>query len=325
MIINRKDKNISHHRFFEIEDYLGKNDVLVLNKTKVFPARIYANKTTGGKVEILFLEEIESGIWKALTHPGVKIGSKMIIKDNIFEVVGQEEMTAIIDTHLSKDDFMALLRKYGHTPIPPYIKSKDSENLLRKEYQTVYADLVGSVAAPTAGFHFTKELLKKLKAKGVQIEYVTLHVGMGTFSPVKVKDIEKHVMHYEEYYIDEKTAIRLNKAKSEGRRIISVGTTSTRTLESVADNNGRLDMGKLAGSTNIFIYPPYKFKFIDALITNFHLPKSTLIALVSAFVSFPNTEMEFKDFKTSLIGKAYLEAIDQKYRFYSFGDASFII
>lgn len=325
MVIDRKNGKIENKHFYDIIDYLSSNDVLVLNKTKVFPARLFLQKVTGGKVEILFLDEIKPGIWKALTHPGLKIGTNLAFKKQSFEVVGQDEMTAIIDTHLAKDGLMNLLREHGHTPIPPYIKSKDNESDLRKEYQTVYADSVGSVAAPTAGFHFTKELLDKLKNKGVQIEYVTLHVGMGTFAPVKAENIEDHPMHFEEYFIDEKTAQRLNGAKASGKRIISVGTTSTRTLESVANDSGRIDTEKLHGSTNIFIYPGYKFKFVDSLITNFHLPKSTLIALVSALVSFPNTDKKFKDFKSCLMGKAYKKAIEEKYRFYSFGDASLII
>lgn len=325
MTIDRKTGRIESHVFYEIEKYLGPNDVLVLNKTKVFPARIYANKQTGGKVELLFLEEVKPGIWKALTHPGLKIGTSLSFGKNLFEVVGQSGTVALIDTHLSKEKIMNLLRMYGHTPIPPYIKSGNNESNLRRKYQTVYAKTVGSVAAPTAGFHFTKELLKKLKNKGVQIEYVTLHVGMGTFAPVKTENIEDHPMHFEEYFINEKTAKRLNEAKNKGKRIISVGTTSTRTLESISDKSGKINMKKLHGSTNIFIYPGYKFRFIDSLITNFHLPKSTLIALVSAFVSQPNTNAEFKDFQSSLMGKAYKKAIEEKYRFYSFGDASLII
>lgn len=325
MVIDRKTGEVVDKHFFDITDYLTSNDVLVLNKTKVFPARLIVNKFTGGKVELLFLEEVEPGIWKALTHPGLKIGTSLSFGKNLFEVVGQDGMTALINTHLSKEKLMNLLRSYGHTPIPPYIKSEDSESNLRREYQTVYAESVGSVAAPTAGFHFTKELLDKLKNKGVQIEYVTLHVGMGTFAPVKTENIEDHPMHFEEYFIDEKTAKRLNEAKDKGKRIISVGTTSTRTLESVTNKSGQIDIEKLHGSTNIFIYPGYKFKFVDSLITNFHLPKSTLIALVSAFVSYPNTNNEFKDFQTCLMGKAYKKAIEEKYRFYSFGDASIII
>ena len=330
MIIDRKTGKITEHIFRDIYKILGKNDVLVLNKTKVFPARLFVNKVTGGKVELLFLEEVRPKIWKCLTHPGLKIGTQVSIKRHLFDVIGQEEMTALIDTHLEKEKLMTLLKTFGHTPIPPYIKPSENELDLRKEYQTVYADKVGSVAAPTAGFHFTKSLLNKLKANGVQIEYVTLHVGLGTFAPVKTQNIEDHPMHSEEYFIDKNTAERLNKAKKQGKRIVAVGTTSVRTLESAfsaaIDRDGpcQLDPEKLRGSTEIFIYPGYKFKYIDALITNFHLPKSTLIALVSAFVSFPNTNKKFKNFQNSLMGKAYAEAIKEKYRFYSFGDACLI-
>jgi len=324
MIINRKTGKIENHIFYEIEKYLGPDDVLVLNKTKVFPARLFVNKVTGGRVELLFLEEVRPGVWNALTHPGLKVGAGIAIKKYLFEVVGQDSMTVIIDTHLPKEKLMEILRVYGHTPIPPYIKSSEDESSLRKEYQTVYANRVGSVAAPTAGFHFTKSLLNKLRVKGVQIEYITLHVGMGTFAPVKAKNIEDHPMHFEEYFIDKNTAKRLNKAKADGKRIISVGTTSTRTLESISNDKGLLNLKKLHGSTNIFIYPGYKFRFIDKLITNFHLPKSTLLALVSAYVTYPNTDKKFKSFKLSLMGKAYREAIKESYRFYSFGDACFI-
>jgi len=325
MIIDGKSGKITHQRFFEIEKYLGDNDILVLNMTKVFPARIFAKKVaTGGKVEMLFIEEIKPGIWTALTHPGLKPGTDIALGKQLFNVTGQKDVSAIIDTHLTKGEMMTLLTKYGHTPLPPYIESRQKESSLRKEYQTVYAKLVGSVAAPTAGFHFTEKLLSKLKKNGVQIEYVTLHVGLGTFTPIKVKNIEDHPMHSEEYFIDEITAERLNEAKKKGKRMISVGTTSTRTLESVSDKNGQLNLKKLSGSTDIFIRPGYKFRFIDGLITNFHLPHSTLIPLVSAFTSYPNTNKKFKSFKTSLIGKAYIEAIKERYRFYSFGDACFI-
>ncbi len=326
MIIDRKTGKFEDKHFYDIVEYLTPNDVLVLNKTKVFPARLFVNKVVGGgRVEILFLEETKPGIWKALTHPGLKIGAGLVIKKNLFEVVGQERMETLIDTHLPKSKLMHMLQIYGHTPIPPYIQSLEKETDLRKKYQTVYADRVGSVAAPTAGFHFTPKLLDKLINKGVQIEYLTLHVGLGTFAPIKTKELEDHPMHLEEYFIDSLTLTRLNKAKKEGKRIISVGTTSTRTLEALSNNNGLLNSKKMKGSTNIFIYPSYKFKFVDSLITNFHLPKSTLLALISAFVSYPNSSEKFHDFKNSLMGKAYRQAIAKKYRFYSFGDACLII
>lgn len=328
MIINRQSGKISHHKFYEIEKYLNSNDVLILNKTKVFPARIQAKKITGGKVELLFIEEIKPGIWTALTRPGLKTGTMMVIKDNQFEVVRQNINNVIINTHISKSKFMSLLRKHGRTPIPFYIKSPNMEIDIRKKYQTVYANTPGSVAAPTAGLHFTKKLLKRLKNKGIGIEYVTLHVGLGTFLPIRTEKIEDHVMHSEHYEIGKGVAERLNLAKKRGRRIVAVGTTSARVLETTATDKVRpcqLDKGKLKGSTNLFIYPPYKFKFVDALITNFHLPHSTLLALVSSFVSYPNTAGKFINFEKSIIGKAYRQAIKQKYRFYSFGDSSLII
>lgn len=323
LVVDRKTGKISHHIFYEIDGMLGPGDVLVLNKTKVFPARLFAKKITGGAVELLFIEEIKPGEWSVMTHPGLKIGGQIIFKKYVFDVIGQKGMTAIIDTKMDRDKLMGLFSKYGHTPLPPYIHSVEQESELRKEYQTVYAALTGSVAAPTAGFHFTKELLKRLKKRGIQIEYVTLHVGLGTFAPVKTKKLEDHPMHFEYYELDKNTSKRLNLAKKSGKRIVSVGTTSTRVLESAVNSKGLLVPQK--SKTNLFIFPPYKFKFVDALITNFHLPESTLIALVSAFVSYPNTKEKFRDFASSLIGKAYQLAVKKKYRFYSFGDACFII
>ena len=324
MVIDRESGQITHHKFYEIEKFLGSDDVLVLNKTKVFPARLFTKKNSGGKVELLFIEEVKPGVWTAMTHPGLKKGSQITFKKYIFDVIGQKGITALIDAHLPKNVVLNLLRKYGHTPLPPYIHTNEKESRLRKEYQTVYAKNLGSVAAPTAGFHFTERLLNKLKRKGVQIEHVTLHVGLGTFVPVKTKTLEEHKMHSEEFFVDKETFKRLVKAKKSGKRIIAVGTTSTRVLESLAMENCKLKIVN-SGFTNLFIYPPYKFKFVDVLITNFHLPSSTLLALVSAFVSYPNTKEKFKDFKTSLMGKAYRQAVEHKYRFYSFGDACLIV
>lgn len=318
MIIDRKTGQIENHLFFEIEKFLGPNDVLVLNKTKVFPARIFGKKPTGGKVEILLHKNIDKFTWEVLTKPGLRTGQTVTFKGFSLKVAKRNDELAVIEFNISKDELIERLRKIGITPLPPYIHSTESEKNLRREYQTVYAKSLGSVAAPTAGFHFTGRLLKRLKKKGVQIEYVTLHVGMGTFAPVKTKTLEEHKMHEEVFFVDQKTFERLVKAKKSGKRIISVGTTSTRVLETISPK-------KLSGSTNIFIYPPYKFKFVDALITNFHLPKSTLLALISAFVSYPNINEKFKSFNSSLMGKAYRKAIKDKYRFYSFGDSSLII
>ena len=322
--IDRKTGQISHHIFYEIEEMLGPNDVLVLNKTKVFPARFFGVKDTVGKIEVLLIEEIKPGVWKSLTKPGLKLGQKVIFQDQIFKVVGHDEQTSLLETSLERNELFKLLQKFGKTPLPPYIKSLSNESDLRTAYQTVYAEKVGSVAAPTAGLHFTDKLLKSLKNRGIQIEYVTLHVGLGTFAPVKTEKLEDHPMHSEYYEVEPDVIERLNLAKEKGKRIVAVGTTSTRVLESIATVNCKLKIVN-SGSTNLFIYPDYKFKFVDALITNFHLPKSTLLALVSALVSYPNTSEKFVDFKSSLMGKAYSEAIKNKYHFFSFGDASFIV
>lgn len=323
--IDRKTGKISHYKFFEIEKMLSDNDVLVLNKTKVFPARFYARKDIlrlrpgraagGGKIEVLLIEEIRPKVWKALTKPGLKVGQTITFKGWSFKAVGHEEQTVLLKTDLEKNNLLDLLQKYGKTPLPPYIHNEDPESSLRMEYQTIYAKDVGSVAAPTAGFHFTKSLLDKIKKRGVQIEYVTLHVGLGTFAPVKTKKLEDHPMHFEYFEVERDVAERLNLAKKLGKRIVSVGTTSTRVLETVAICKVapcKLDLNRLKGSTNLFIYPGYKFKFVDALITNLHLPKSTLLALVYTFAG------------SDLMKKAYQEAIKNKYRFFSFGDASLI-
>lgn len=306
MVINKNTGEITHRHFFDLIDYLDSNDFLVLNKTKVFPARIYGKKETGGKIEVLLHKNVTEFEWEALCKPGVKVGTKIIFDGFNVEVINRDKELHIIKFDLDKVELIKLVQKVGVTPLPPYIHSTEKEEDIRKEYQTTYAKDLGSVAAPTAGFHFTEELLEKIKNKGVQIEYVTLHVGMGTFAPVKTDTLEEHVMHSEEFFVDSATLARLNNAKQNGRRIIAVGSTSTRVLESIANGNK-------TNSTDIFIYPPYKFKFVDVMITNFHLPKSTLMALVYAFGS------------TDLMKKAYEIAIKEKYRFYSFGDSSMII
>lgn len=326
MVIDRKNADIYHKMFYEILSFLTPNDVLVLNNTKVFPARFFGKKDTAGKVEVLLIEEVENKVWKALTKPGLKDEQFLYFEGYSFKAMSHDKETVLLKTTLEKLELLSLLNKKGHTPLPPYIQSKNSETKLRKQYQTVYAKLQGSVAAPTAGFHFTNELMDKIRAMGVQIEFVTLHVGLGTFAPVKTKELENHKMHYEYFELKKDVAKRLNSAKKMGKRIISVGTTTARVLESCA--TCKVPPCKLVaqnGMTNLFIFPPYKFKFVDALITNFHLPKSTLLALVSAFVSYPNTPEKFANFQKSLIGKAYAKAINENYRFYSFGDVSLII
>ncbi len=313
LVMDRFSGDIKHEVFSNIINYLNKGDVLVLNDTKVIPARLIGEKKdTGAIIEILLLKDIGNDTWECLGKPGkrLKIGSAIIFGDGSLrcEVVDKLE-EGIIHVKLIYDGIlMEILDKLGTMPLPPYIHEKLED---QSRYQTVYAKVSGSAAAPTAGLHFTKELLKHIEDKGVIITYVTLHVGLGTFRPVEVDNILEHKMHSEYYVMSKETAEILNKAKEEGRRIIAVGTTSTRTLETIATNNKGI-FKACSGDTDIFIYPGYKFKAINCLITNFHLPKSTLVMLVSAFSS------------RNMIMNAYNEAINNKYRFFSFGDAMFI-
>ncbi len=313
LIMNKKTGELKHEVFSNIINYLNKGDVLVLNDTKVIPARLIGEKKdTGAVIEILLLKDIGNDTWECLGKPGkrLKIGSTITFGDGSLrcEVVDKLE-EGIIHVKLIYDGIlMEILDKLGTMPLPPYIHEKLED---QSRYQTVYAKVSGSAAAPTAGLHFTKELLKHIEDKGVIITYVTLHVGLGTFRPVEVDNILEHKMHSEYYVMSKETAEILNKAKEEGRRIIAVGTTSTRTLETIATNNKGI-FKACSGDTDIFIYPGYKFKAINCLITNFHLPKSTLVMLVSAFSS------------RNMIMNAYNEAINNKYRFFSFGDAMFI-
>ena len=311
MVLDRKQQTIEHKIFKDILNYLKPGDCLVRNNTKVIPARIYGKKETGANVEFLLLNNIEDDIWEAIVRPGNKlhIGTKVTFGDGLLNA----EILEVMEGGTRKVKFTysgifnEILDKIGLMPLPPYIHEELKE---KDRYQTVYAKYQGSAAAPTAGLHFTEELLEKIKEKGVEIANVTLHVGIGTFRPVKVENIEEHHMHSEHYYIKREDAEKINNAKKNGGRIISVGTTSCRVLESIADENGLVQ--ETEGDTSIFIYPGYKFKCIDALITNFHLPESTLLMLVSALAG--------KDY----IMKAYKEAVEKKYRFFSFGDAMFI-
>lgn len=311
MVLDRKKQTIEHKIFKDILEYLKPGDCLVRNNTKVIPARIYGKKETGANVEFLLLNNIEGDIWEAIVRPGNKlhIGTKVSFGEGLLDA----EILEVMEGGTRKVKFTyngifnEILDKIGLMPLPPYIHEELKE---KDRYQTVYAKYQGSAAAPTAGLHFTEELLEKIKAKGVEIANVTLHVGIGTFRPVKVEKIEEHHMHSEHYYIKKEDAEKINNAKKNGGRIISVGTTSCRVLESIANENGLVQ--ETEGDTSIFIYPGYKFKCIDALITNFHLPESTLLMLVSALAG--------KDY----IMKAYKEAVEQKYRFFSFGDAMLI-
>jgi len=304
---------------------LGEKDVLVFNQTKVFPARLIGKKDTGGEVELLLLHQTDGNTWEAIYRGKLNTDQNIFFGELKGKIISKKGNTVNIFFNQSAGEFWQFLEKEGRTPLPPYISSKSSEKDIRKQYQTVYAKEIGSAAAPTAGFHFTNELLDKLTKKGVQMEYVTLHVGLGTFAPIKEEEVEKHPIHSEFFTLTKEAAERLNLAKKEGKKIIAVGTTTTRVLETCTTKNGLLTTNNIQPATNLFIHPPYKFKFVDALITNFHLPKSSLLALVSAFVSYPNADEKFLSFTESLIGEAYTEAVKKNYRFYSFGDASLII
>lgn len=312
MVLDKKTGDIEHKHFYDIVDFLNQGDCLVLNNTRVLPARLIGEKEgTGGKIEFLLLKRIELDTWEALVKPGkkAKVGSRFTFGNGLLytEVVGIGEEGSRIIKFEYNGVFEEILDQLGQMPLPPYITEKLED---KERYQTVYSKNEGSAAAPTAGLHFTKELLDRIESKGVKIAYITLHVGLGTFRPVKVDKIEEHTMHSEFYIIDEETANIINDTKKQGNRVITVGTTSTRTLESVADQAGMIKAS--SGWTDIFIYPGYKFKIVDNLITNFHLPESTLIMLVSALAGQEKTL------------NAYKTAVDEKYRFFSFGDAMFI-
>lgn len=312
LILGRNDGKIEHKHFFDIIDYLNKGDLLVVNDSRVLPARIFGIKNnTGARVEFLLLKQISNNKWETLCKPGKKAkeGSEFTFGDGLLKATVAEvkdDGNRVVDFKCDENFFTAL-DKIGQMPLPPYI----TEELKDKErYQTVYSHELGSAAAPTAGLHFTNELLDKIRNKGINIANVTLHVGLGTFRPVKVDDVTNHKMHSEHYEVPEETARLIKQTKENGGRVIAVGTTSCRTLESVATEYD--EVKACDGFTDIFIYPGYKFKVLDGLITNFHLPESTLIMLVSAFAGFDN------------VMNAYKTAVDEKYRFFSFGDAMFI-
>ncbi|OON93935.1 MAG: tRNA preQ1(34) S-adenosylmethionine ribosyltransferase-isomerase QueA [Epulopiscium sp. Nele67-Bin001] len=311
MVLDKNSGEIRHDHFYNIIEYLEKGDCLVLNDTRVMPARLFGNReNTAGKVEFLLLTRIEEKVWEVLVKPGKKarIGEKIIFADILSATVIDliEDGKRLVKFEY-EGIFEQVLDKLGEMPLPPYITEKLDD---KERYQTVYSKHTGSVAAPTAGLHFTKELLNKVKSKGIDIAYVTLHVGLGTFRPVKVENIFEHDMHAEFYMIDDENARIINKCKDNDGKVICVGTTSCRTIESIADEEGRI-VAK-SGWTNIFIYPTYKFKCVDNLITNFHLPESTLIMLVSALAGKHN------------VLEAYDIAVNEQYRFFSFGDAMFI-
>ena len=312
MVYDRSVDKIEHKHFYDIVDYLKAGDVLVRNNTKVLPARMFAFTPNGGKVEVLLLKRFNLNEWEVLVKPGKKarVGANLIISEELsLTVIGNIEESGSRRVKFNYDGvFEDIISRLGEMPLPPYITEKLKD---QQRYQTVYAKVDGSAAAPTAGLHFTEELIEKIKAKGVEIIDVLLHVGLGTFRPVKTDDVLSHHMHSEYYEISDYAAERINLAKKEGRRVIAVGTTSVRTLESGADDNGFVKAVK--DNTEIFIYPPYKFKCVDALITNFHLPKSTLIMLVSSLSSREKTL------------ELYKTAVEERYRFFSFGDSMLVL
>lgn len=314
MVLHRDTDEIEHKHFYDILDYLNENDCLILNDTRVLPARLYGEKEdTGARVEFLLLNQKENDVWEVITGPGrrAKVGAKFsfdggILKAEVLEVL--ENGNRLARFFYDGDSIFPVLEKVGEMPLPHYITEKLEDG---ERYQTVYSKELGSAAAPTAGLHFTPEILEKIQKKGVKIGFVTLHVGIGTFRPVKADNIEDHKMHAEHYHLSEETAALIRETKKNGGRVIAVGTTSCRTLESVATFHGEICAAD--GWTNIFIYPGYKFKCIDALLTNFHLPESTLIMLVSAF------------YDREKVLQAYKEAVEKEYRFFSFGDCMLLL
>lgn len=315
LVYGKQNNKIEHKKFFNLANYLHQGDVLVFNNSKVMPARLIGKKHSGGKMEVLLLKQENDNNWQAMVGKKSKTKGLVIEFAKDFNCILTEQLTNktwLIKFNKQGRSLWQNIDKYGKTPIPPYIKNTYKEPKLRKKYQTVYADKFGSAAAPTAGLHFTKRLKKKLNKIGVQFEYVTLHVGLDTFAPVTQEDITKHQIHKELVSVDKNTLLRLSEAKKQGRRIIAVGTTSARTLEALAWEILTRHPKNIEKQVGIFIYPGYQFKIINGLITNFHLPKSTLIMLVSAFIGQEKTF------------KLYNLAIEKKYRFYSFGDAMFL-
>ena len=317
MVLDRVKKSVEHKHFYDITDYFDENDVIVLNNTKVIPARLFGRKNTGAHIEVFLLKQISDKVWEVLINPSKRVKEESIIEISpdlyVKVLTRQNEGKWLVELHYD-GNFYEILDKVGNIPLPPYIErtmtDEQLKNLDYDRYQTVYAQREGSVAAPTAGLHFTEEILEKLKAKGVQICYVTLNVGLGTFRPVKVENILEHKMDSEEFEISAETAKIINDAKKQGKKITAVGTTTVRTLETCAKKYG--EVIETIDDSTLFIYPGFEFKVVDRLITNFHLPKSTLIMLVSAFAG--------KDF----VFDSYAEAIKEQYKFYSYGDCMLI-
>lgn len=330
LVVNRITGELQHKHFFDLPDLLSETDVIVRNNTKVIPARLFGQKETGGKCEILLIKHVshdaQSTTWECMTKPGIKPGARISFANSSLSATCEEitGFTRSLRFNQFGSDFFTSIDAIGHTPVPPYIHwEKIDESELRRVYQTTFAQFAGSVAAPTAGLHFTPELDERLRKKGIGIEEVTLHVGLGTFLPLQPENILSGKLHHEVYNLTPETAQHLNTAQQEKKRIIAVGTTTTRVLETCSDQDGTLHAQ--SGETDLFIQPGYRFSCVSALITNFHLPESSLLMLISAFASKPNAPHTFDDFSHSLLGTAYAEAIRLLYRFYSFGDAVLIL
>ncbi|QNO15726.1 tRNA preQ1(34) S-adenosylmethionine ribosyltransferase-isomerase QueA [Alkalicella caledoniensis] len=312
LVLSKESGNIEHKSFYECLEFLNPNDLIIFNDTKVLPARLFGNKVSGGKVEVMLLNEVAKGTWECLAKPGKKLkeGTQILFSHGLEGIVEDDTEFGgkTIKFNMHGLDFLEAIDKIGELPLPPYIKEKPEDY---GRYQTVYAQNVGAVAAPTAGLHFTEELLDKINAKGVETSFITLHVGLGTFRPVQVEKIEEHKMHSEFYSISKETVEAIKKCKERKGRVVAVGTTVVRTLETIANLNDELT--PTSGWTDIFIYPGYNFKIVNGLFTNFHLPKSTLVMLVSAFAG------------KEKVMNAYSEAVTEEYRFFSFGDGMLIL
>lgn len=327
--VDRQQQHVSHHIFSDLPTLLRPGDVLVVNNTRVLPCRLVGHKPTGGQVEVLLARRLRTEhdheVWEALTRPGLKTGQSALVTGPTttltITALTDDDLVRTVRVDQSGAALLTALHELGHLPTPPYIRAWVGNE---DRYQTIFGTREGSAAAPTAGLHFTERTFADLAVRGITVVPVTLHVGLGTFLPVKTRDVSAHQMHSEWYQIEQSTADTMSAAKRDGRRVVAVGTTVVRTLETLAQQYDPRQLPAACGDTSIFITPPYPFRVVDALVTNFHLPESTLVMLVSAFASYPQTPDVFTSFPTSLLGRAYAEAIAHNYRFFSFGDAMLI-